>query len=365
MGTVFFCGDVMTGRGLDQALPHPGDPRLQEEWVDDARTYLALAEEANGPIACPLSFDAPWGDALAVLEHAAVDARVVNLETSITRSSAFWPEKGVNYRMSPDNVGCLTAARLDVCALANNHLLDFDRQGLDDTLDQLHAVGIRTAGAGHDLDEALRPAVVGLGRDRALRVTSVGDESSGIPLEWAATRTRSGVALLDSLSDATADALARSATRDRRDADVVGVSIHWGSNWGYDVPRDQIRFAHRLIDGGVDVVHGHSSHHPRPIELYRDRLVLYGCGDLLNDYEGISGHEAYRGELSFLYLATFANDSGALAELRLVPMRIRGFCLHRATFDEALWLRDTLTTASVRFGTTLEGPGPDGTLRLA
>ena len=49
----------------------------------------------------------------------------------------------------------------------------------------------------------------------------------------------------------------------------------------------QIRFAHRLIDAGVDVVHGHSSHHPRPIEVYRGKLILYGCGDTIDDYEGI------------------------------------------------------------------------------
>src|SRR5690606_10004038 len=98
----------------------------------------------------------------------------------------------------------------------------------------------------------------------------------------------------------------------------VVVSIHWGSNWGYEVTDAQVAFAHALIDGGVDVVHGHSSHHPRPFEVYRDRLVLYGCGDFLNDYEGISGYEAYRSELTLLYLPTLAPD-GALRSMSLVP----------------------------------------------
>ena len=72
-------------------------------------------------------------------------------------------------------------------------------------------------------------------------------------------------------------------------------SVHWGSNWGYDIPREQTVFAHRLIDeAGVDIIHGHSSHHVRAIEVYKDRLILYGCGDFLNDYEGISGYEEFR-----------------------------------------------------------------------
>ena len=48
----------------------------------------------------------------------------------------------------------------------------------------------------------------------------------------------------------------------RRPGDITIISIHRGSNWGYDLDADQARFARRLIDGGVDVVHGHSSHHP-------------------------------------------------------------------------------------------------------
>ena len=77
----------------------------------------------------------------------------------------------------------------------------------------------------------------------------------------------------------------------------------------------QIRFAHRLIDGGVDLVHGHSSHHPRPIEVYRKKLILYGCGDLVDDYEGIGSHRGYRDDLRLLYLPRLDPVSGELVEL--------------------------------------------------
>src|SRR5262249_22222239 len=131
----------MTGRGVDQILAHPGDPRLREPYVSDAREYVRLAERVAGPIPRPAGPTWPWGDALAVLGRFAPDVRVINLETSVTRSSEFAPGKSICYRMNPANIGCLTAARPDACALANNHALDFGRPGLAQTLSALSAAG--------------------------------------------------------------------------------------------------------------------------------------------------------------------------------------------------------------------------------
>jgi len=122
---LFLCGDVMTGRGIDQALSNPVNPVLYEPCVRDAREYVALAERAHGAISRPLSFDYIWVDALAELDHAQIDFRIVNLETAITSAETPWPNKGINYRMHPQNIGCLSAARIDACALANNHVLDW------------------------------------------------------------------------------------------------------------------------------------------------------------------------------------------------------------------------------------------------
>jgi poly-gamma-glutamate capsule biosynthesis protein CapA/YwtB (metallophosphatase superfamily) len=139
--TLFACGDVMPGRGIDQILPHPGDLELREHYAGDANAYVRLAERANGPIPRPASFSWPWGDALPVLEKAAPAVRVINLETSVTRSADFAPGKAVHYRMSPDNLPGVAVARPDVCALANNHVLDFGQQGLRETLGSLARAG--------------------------------------------------------------------------------------------------------------------------------------------------------------------------------------------------------------------------------
>ena len=122
---LFLCGDVMTGRGIDQALPHPLNPVLYEPYVRDAREYIALAEKTHGPIPGPLSIDYVCGDALQELDRAKVDLRIANLETAITSAETPWPHKGIHYRMHPQNVGCLSAARITACALANNHVLDW------------------------------------------------------------------------------------------------------------------------------------------------------------------------------------------------------------------------------------------------
>src|SRR6478609_6182779 len=156
MTVIFLTGDVMTGRAIDQLLPHPGDPTLRESVVSDARTYISLAEQANGPIPAPIDFSWPWGEALEIVEGFAPDVRLLNLETSITGRGEFARGKVVHYRMHPDNIGCLTAIRPDVCALANNHILDFGYEGMRDTLKALDLAGIRSAGAGLEADTAER-----------------------------------------------------------------------------------------------------------------------------------------------------------------------------------------------------------------
>jgi poly-gamma-glutamate synthesis protein (capsule biosynthesis protein) len=348
---LFLCGDVMPGRGIDQALPYPCRPGLHETFVSSALDYLGLAERANGPLAVPLGLSYIWGDALEELDRVRPQARIVNLETSITRRETFEP-KGINYRVSPENARCLAAAGIDCCALANNHVLDWGRDGLIDTLDTLDALGIRHAGAGRDATAGALPAALACGNRHRVLVYSAACESAGVPPDWAAGPRRPGVNLLPDLSDATASALADRIARDRKDGDIAIVSIHWGSNWGHAIDPEQRRFAHRLIDrAGVSIVHGHSSHHPRAIEVHDGRLVLYGCGDFINDYEGIAGHEEHRGDLAIMYFPEIDPATGRLVGLDMTPLQIRRLRLNRARPADADWLARTLDRESRKLGT--------------
>lgn len=350
--SLFLCGDVMPGRGMDQILPHPSAPDLYESYVVDARDYVALAERIYGPIPRHVSYDYIWGDALALLEQIAPDVRIINLETAITRSNTYWQGKGINYRMHPANTPCLTALRIDGCALANNHVLDWGYPGLTDTLEALHEVGIRTAGAGTTLMEALAPAIFQLpGKGRVL-LFSFGHPSSGIPLEWAATPAKAGIALIESLNDIAIRDIAARVHEYKSRHDIIVASIHWGGNWGYAVPEDQRRFAHQLIDeAGFDLIHGHSSHHPKGIEIYHGKPILYGCGDLLNDYEGISGYEHYRDDLALMYFPTMDPATGDLMQFRLSPMQIQRFRLNKPSRADTLWLAEMLNREGELFGT--------------
>lgn len=352
--TIFLCGDVMLGRGIDQILPHPSPPRLYESDMGSAVGYVRLAELANGPIRKPVDFPYVWGDALAELERMRPDARIINLETSVTKSEDFLP-KGINYRMNPENVPCIAAAKIDCCALANNHVLDWGYSGLLETLKSLESAHIKTAGAGRNAEQAEAPAVLEVcGKGRVL-VFSFATMTSGIPPDWAASEDKAGVNLFADLSRKTAGIAAERMRRMKRPGDVVVASLHWGPNWGYAVPRSHSTFAHALIDAdGTDVVYGHSSHHPIATEVYKGKPILYGCGDFLNDYEGIRGYEAYRDDLTLMYFLTIDPSDGRLSRLVMTPLQIRNFRLNRVSAADRRWLYDVLNREGKTWGTRVE-----------
>ena len=340
----------MTGRGIDQVLPHPLNPTLYEPHLRDARAYVELAENANGPIPRPVDFDYIWGEALPELRRTQVDLSVINLETAITTVETPWPGKEIHYRMHPLNIGCLSAAGISGCALANNHILDWEHEGLSETLRTLDAAGVKHAGAGNDAEDAAAPAALNVpGKCRVL-LFSFGSTTSGIPRQWRAANARPGVNLLDDLSEATASQIAKGMRQFQRPGDLLVASIHWGGNWGYDIPLEQIVFAHRLIEEGVSIVHGHSSHHVKAIEVFKGRLILYGCGDFLTDYEGISGYEDFRGDLALMYLVELDSRGGQLVSLQLVPMHMRRFRLEHTSAADARSLCNLLNALGAPFG---------------
>ncbi|HSB99577.1 MAG TPA: CapA family protein, partial [Burkholderiaceae bacterium] len=293
------------------------------------------------------------------IAHLAPDAFIVNLETAITTCESPDLSKSIHYRTNPQHVGVLRAARIDACTLANNHVLDWSADGLRETLATLQAAGIAIAGAGLDAQQAGAPAVLPLPGGARLLLFAWATTSSGVPRDWAATPKRPGVSLLSGLDDAAARAVLRAVQPYRREGDRVVVSLHWGDNWVSQIPSAQRRFAHRLIElGAADVVHGHSSHHPLPPELHDGRLVLHGCGDLINDYEGIAARGELRSDVGCLYAVTISRSDGLLRALQIVPFQLRRFRLGELDGAARRWLHDLL----VRGGAALEAID-DGPLR--
>lgn len=358
--TITMTGDVMLGRGIDQILPHPSNPVLYESYVKDARRYLKLAEEIHGPIPYPVNCSYIWGDTLDILASIKPDLRLINLETSITASDDYWQGKGINYRMHPANGHCLQAAQIDHCSLANNHVLDWGYKGLEETLAVLRDLQIESSGAGRNAKDAADPSILEVPDKGRVLVFSYGHGSSGVMSTWAAGKKKPGVNRLKDFSTSELRSVKKEIAAVRQPGDIVVFSIHWGGNWGYAVPDEQALFAHKLIDEAkVDVVYGHSSHHVKGIEVYRNKLILYGCGDFLNDYEGISGYEGFRGDLALIYAATFDPRTGNLVRLQMAPTRTQFFKVNRASGVEAAWLGDVLNREGRKFGNRVEWDGSE------
>ncbi|MEJ2614259.1 MAG: CapA family protein [Ignavibacteriaceae bacterium] len=375
--SLFLCGDVMTGRGIDQILPCAGDPTLHESNIKSAEGYLKLAENLNGKIPKTEDYSYIWGDAIEVLKKEAPDVRIINLETSVTKCNDFMEGKLIHYRMHPGNIFCLSAAKIDICTIANNHILDWGYGGLIETLETLKTANIKFAGAGCNLIEAELPAVTNISGKGRVIVFSYCSDTGGVPQNWAAKNTKSGVNLLKSFSDDTILGIKKKVEAVKQPGDLIVISIHWGDNWGYRIPYEQRKFAYALIDkAGIDIIYGHSSHHPKPIEVYKDKLIIYGAGDLINDYEGIysrgkkikfnlrkirhlwknfiRGNKIFRNDLVLMYFVSVESSSGNLKNLMAVPMQIKKFKLNYPSAKDAEWLRDRMNKVYKKFNLKLE-----------
>jgi len=295
---------------------------------------------------------AVWGDLLARLRD--LDGLVVNLECALSTRGEPWrrTRRAFHFRADPDwAVPALERAGVDCCALANNHVLDFEEAALHDTLAALDAAGIAHAGAGRTRTDAFEPAAVSVA-DVDVAVVSVTDNTP----EYAATASTPGTAYGEIDADdgktrvAVGDALDRALAGD---PDLLIASLHWGPNM-VETPPERFRaFARWLVDRGVDVVHGHSAHVFQGVEVYRGRPVLYDTGDFVDDY---AVDDRLRNDRSFLFELS-VTPAGDPVELRLHPTVIDDCAVHEADPDAAAWSRDRMRDLSAAFGTSFARDG--------
>lgn len=193
-------------------------------------------------------------------------------------------------------------------------------------------------------------------------VVAAGSPSAGCPHEWASTATTAGINWIDesSLHDARrlAHATSSSSCPHGVAPDLRVVAVHADPNWGWGVPQTMQTFAHQLVGEGVDLVISHSSHHVKGAEVYKGKLIVYGAGDFLNDYEGIDfeaqGHGEFRGDLCALWEATFhvsPTSPPRLVDASLYPGVIKHLRVNRATKrSDANWLAGAITREGERIG---------------
>ncbi len=313
MITIALTGDVMLGRGVNETLRgvHPEEP---------------------------------WGDTLPLLLSA--DLRIINLECAITEHKQPWSRtpKVFHFRADPVAIEVLRAARIDACSLANNHTLDFEEQGLLDTLDYLEASGIRYAGAGRDLEEAARPAFLEVPPTRVALVAFTDNEPP-----FASGTDKPGTNYLPvSMEPEVLHRVEEAVgTARKAGAEIVVFSNHWGPNM-VERPREAFRrFARAVVDRGADVYYGHSAHVFQGVEIYRGKPILYDTGDFIDDY---AVDPVLRNDRSFLFLVSL--DGGQLRRLELFPVSLPYARVELARDTERETILDRMVALSAEMDTT-------------
>jgi poly-gamma-glutamate capsule biosynthesis protein CapA/YwtB (metallophosphatase superfamily) len=305
--TVALAGDTMLGRGVARTL-------------------------ATAP---PAALVAP--EVLAALGQA--DLVVLNLECCISERGRRWDAAGKPFffRAPPRAVELLVLLGVDCVTLANNHALDYGVDALLDTLAHLTDAGIAAVGAGAELEQARRPAVLAAS---GLRVAVVGVTDH--PADFAAGADRPGVAYAD-LGRQVPDWLLQIVRE--VDADAVLVTPHWGPNMT-TAPVRHVRYAGAaLVEAGATLVAGHSAHVPHGVA----GQVLYDLGGFLDDYRV---DPRLRNDLGLLFLVTL--DAGGPLRLEALPLKLE-FCHTRlAAGEDAAWMRRRFRAACAALGTTVE-----------
>ena len=201
------------------------------------------------------------------------DLTVVNLECAIsTRGSPL--AKEFTFRGPPESLPPMAEAGVEVANLGNNHAYDYGPEALLDSRKHLRQAGIAPVGAGKDQDQALRPALLEL---EGWRVAVVGLDMVVDPYpEALATEDKPGT----SAGHDTGLMLAAIRRAERR-ADIVVVTIHWGTELDTQPRPEQVELGHRFVEAGADVIFGHHAHRLQPMDVYHGRPIFWGLGNFV------------------------------------------------------------------------------------
>lgn len=260
------------------------------------------------------SFTYPWGDTLDVFRSA--DVRFCNLECVISDKGEPWsqPPKTFHFRSDSKNISVLKNAKIDCVSLANNHVLDYGYDALLEMFDILKKEKIHFAGAGVNIEAARKATVFKIDECRIGFLALTDNEA-----EWLATNERPGTYYMPiSVKGNDPSQLMDLIKKTKADVDILIVSAHWGSNWGYRPEHGHVDFAHLLVDSGADIVFGHSCHVVRGVEIYQNRPIIYGAGDFIDDY-AVDPDE--RNDESFIFLVE--TEGTQITGLKLYPTVIR------------------------------------------
>lgn len=279
-----------------------------------------------------------WGNLLPIMQ--ATDFNFVNLETTLTQSNKI-VTKTFNFKSNPMHAACLKLANIQGVNLANNHMLDFSREGLLETVESLNNHEIKHVGAGKNLDAASAPIVI---EKNGIKIGFIG--YADYPDEWAALKDEPGI---NYLRIGDIKRVKRDIDALKKEADILVVSMHWGPNMRTHPTQEFINFAHEIIDAGADIFHGHSAHIFQGIEQYKNKLIVYDMGELVDDY---AVDPVLRNDCSFFAIVTI--DKKGIKNFKLAPIFINNMQVNKATGTNYQWIVERIKKLSAEFNTNVE-----------
>ncbi len=272
------------------------------------------------------------------------DFALGNFEMPLTHANAA-VEKLLNIKASPHIAPSLSVLGLDMVTVANNHAVDYGWEGLAQTVEVLKAQGLRVVGAGESVAEAMRPEVVTVGGKRIGVVAF----SCLLPTGMAAAQNRPGISPIHvrtsyeidpyyqmeepgdmsvvrvrtEVKAADLDAAVSAVRALRARCDILVVTIHWGFGSGEEIAEYQVPLAHRLVEAGADIIHGHHPHAVHGIGFHQGRPILFSPGTLVGQQVFLDASPAVKtlwaGMSPDGYIATISISGSDITEIEIVP----------------------------------------------
>lgn len=241
------------------------------------------------------------------------DGVICNLETTITNSNQKAP-KTFNFKLNPIYKEALKKGKIKYVSIANNHILDYGEKGMNDTINNLDSLSIKHAGADKNYEKASSYSILEL-KDIKIGFLSLSDHYN----EWKANKNKAGIWYINIESGYNSewDKVEEKIKQLKNKVDFVVVSLHWNYNYVSNIKTSYVDFAHKLIDAGVNIIHGHSPHHILPIEKYKNGLIFYSLGAYIDDY----AVNEWRNDLSFIAELTLNRDKDI--NMKIIPIKIK------------------------------------------
>ncbi len=237
------------------------------------------------------------------------DLTMANLEAPFTTQGKPF-DKEFTFRVPPDYAASLIHTGFDVLTLANNHILDYGREGLLSTFKILDSLNIHYCGAGENDKAAEKGCIIECGDWRigflAYSLTYPDDF-------WAASRS-CGTAY------PRPKAMKRCIRSMKQETDLIVVSFHWGGELMHYPKEYQRTYAHRAVDSGADLIIGHHPHVLQGVEIYRGKLIAYSLGNF------VFGSYSQNVNESMIFKVRFENGGRSMAEI--IPIDVNNYHTH-------------------------------------